>query len=152
MFGVYCDSCGWGCIFIVCHWEGGGINQGRCIEFEGGGWQCCSYLFVSGRTLVYLSHYKRPQFPPKVDFGGPNYRLKASHVASHIDWPSKTLLTVRPAQHDDVLLRRMTTTALGGGQHSKNTKFEKDGGCMTPGSYGDTDPGINNSPPLPFAT
>jgi len=35
--------------------------------------QCCSWLFVAGRTVVYRSHYKRPQFPPKVDFGGPNY-------------------------------------------------------------------------------
>jgi len=36
----------------------------------------------------------------------------ASHVASHVDWPSRTLLTVRPARQDAVLLRRMTTTAL----------------------------------------
>jgi len=33
-------------------------------------------FFVSGRTVVYRSHYKRPQFPPKIDFGGPNYRLQ----------------------------------------------------------------------------
>jgi len=38
--------------------------------------QCCSCLFVSGRTVVYRSHYKRPQFLPKVEFGGPNYRLQ----------------------------------------------------------------------------
>jgi len=75
-------------------------------------WQCCSCLFVSGRTVVYGSHYKRPQFPPKVDYGGPNYRLQASHVASHVDWPSRTLLMVRPARQDAVLLRHMTTTAL----------------------------------------
>jgi len=74
--------------------------------------QCCSCLFVSSRTVVYRSHYKRPQFPPRVDFGGPNYRLHASHVASHVDLPSRTLLTVRPARLDGVLLRRMTTTAL----------------------------------------
>jgi len=51
---------------------------------------------------------------PKVDCGGPSYWLQASHVASHIDWPSRTLLTVRPAWQDAVLLRRMTTrpTAL----------------------------------------
>jgi len=36
--------------------------------------QCCSCLFISSRTVIYRSHYKRPQFPPKVDFGGPNYR------------------------------------------------------------------------------
>jgi len=67
--------------------------------------QCCSCLFVSGRTVVYRSHYKRPQFPPKVCFGDPNYnRLEASHVASHVDWPSRTLLTVRPARQDTVLL------------------------------------------------
>jgi len=38
--------------------------------------QCCSCLFVSGRTVVYRSHFKRPQFPPKIDFGGPNCRLQ----------------------------------------------------------------------------
>jgi len=38
--------------------------------------QCCSCLFVSGRTVVYRSHYIRPQFPPKIDFVGPNYRLQ----------------------------------------------------------------------------
>jgi len=38
--------------------------------------QCCSCLFVSGRTVVYRSYYKRPQFSPKIDFGGPNYRLQ----------------------------------------------------------------------------
>jgi len=26
--------------------------------------------------VVYRSHYKRPQFPPKIDFGGPNYRIQ----------------------------------------------------------------------------
>jgi len=55
--------------------------------------QCCSCLFVFDRTVVHRSQYKRPQFPPKVDFGSPNYRLQASHVASHVDWPSRTLLT-----------------------------------------------------------
>jgi len=74
--------------------------------------QWCSCLFVSGRTVVYRSHYKRPEFPPKVDFGGPNYRLQASHVAYHVDWPRRTLFTVIPARQDAVLLRRMTTTAL----------------------------------------
>jgi len=49
---------------------------------------------IFGRTVVYRSHYKRPQFPPKVDFGGPNNRLQASHVATHVDWHSRTLLTV----------------------------------------------------------
>jgi len=80
-------------------------------------------LFISGWTVVYKSHYKRPQFPPKVEFGGPystwdgiqrlNMRRDtASHVASLVDWPSRTLLTVRPARQDAVLLRCMTTTAL----------------------------------------
>jgi len=87
--------------------------------------QCCSCLFVSGRTVVYRSHYKRPQFPPKVDFGGPNYRL--SHVASHVDWPSRTLLTVRPARQDAVYLRRMTTTALH--FHGWNWSPSKDSYC-----------------------
>jgi len=36
----------------------------------------------------------------------------ASLVASHVDWPSRTLLTVRPARQDAVLLRHVTTTAL----------------------------------------
>jgi len=72
-------------------------------------WSC---LFVSGRTVVYRNRYKRPQFPPKVDFGGPNYRLQASHDASHVDWPSMTLLTVWLARQNGVRLRRMTTTAL----------------------------------------
>jgi len=54
----------------------------------------------------------RPQFPPKIDFGGPNYRLQASHTASNVDWPSRTLLTVRQARQDAVYLRRMTTAAL----------------------------------------
>jgi len=27
-------------------------------------------------TVVYRSRYKRPQFPPKIDFGGPNNRLQ----------------------------------------------------------------------------
>jgi len=53
-----------------------------------------------------------PNFHPKVDFGGPNYKLQASHVASDVDWPGRTLLTVRPARQDGVLQRRMTTTAL----------------------------------------
>jgi len=47
--------------------------------------------------------------------GGPNYTLQASHVASHIDRPSRILLTVRPARQDTVLLHRMTrmiTTTL----------------------------------------
>jgi len=55
--------------------------------------QCCSCLFVSGWTVVYRSHYNRPQFPPKVYFDGPNYRLQESHVASHVDLPSTLLLT-----------------------------------------------------------
>jgi len=44
--------------------------------------QCCSRLFVSGRTVVYRSHYKRPQFTPKIDFGGLNYRLQ--HLMLHL--------------------------------------------------------------------
>jgi len=31
---------------------------------------------------------------------------------SHVDWPSRTLLTVRPARQDAILPRHMTTTAL----------------------------------------
>jgi len=42
------------------------------------------------------------QEPLKVDFGGRNYRIQASHVASHVDSPSRTLLTVRPARQDGV--------------------------------------------------
>jgi len=32
--------------------------------------------------------------------------------ASHVDWPSRTFLTVKPARQDAILPRRMTTTAL----------------------------------------
>jgi len=62
--------------------------------------------------VVSRSNYKWPQFPPKVNFGGPNCRLQASYVVSHVDWPNRTLLMVRPAQQDAVLWRCMTTTAL----------------------------------------
>jgi len=75
-----------------------------CIAYT----QCYSCLFVSGRTVAYRSHFIRPQFPPKVDFGAANSRLQASHLAFHVDWPSRTLLTVRPAWQDGVLPRRMT--------------------------------------------
>jgi len=74
--------------------------------------QCCSCLFVSGRTVVYCSHYKRPQFLPKVDFGGPNYWLQTFHVVSHVDWPTRTMLTVRPARQDAVLLRSIAIAGL----------------------------------------
>jgi len=29
--------------------------------------QCCSCLFASGRTVVYRSHFKQPQFPTKIE-------------------------------------------------------------------------------------
>jgi len=74
--------------------------------------QCCSCLFFTGSTVVYRIHYIRPQFPPEVDFCGPNYRLQASHFVSHVDWPSRTLLMVRQARQDAVLLRHMTITSL----------------------------------------
>jgi len=64
------------------------------------------FLFMAGR---WFTGDKRPQFPPKVDVGGPSYRLQASHIVSHVDWPSRTF---RPARQDAVLPRRMTTTAL----------------------------------------
>jgi len=57
-------------------------------------------LFVSGRTVVYRSHYKRPQFPPKVDFGVPSYRLKRlllrlmltgpAGLCWRLNWPGRT--------------------------------------------------------------
>jgi len=48
----------------------------------------------------------------KFAFDGPNYK-RWRPAASHVDWPiSRTLLTVRPAWQDAVLLRRMTTTVL----------------------------------------
>jgi len=75
-------------------------------------YQCCSCLFVSGRAVVYTIWFTglRPQFPPKINFGGP--KATASHDASHVDRPSRTLLTVRPARQDAVYLRGTTTTAL----------------------------------------
>jgi len=63
--------------------------------------QCCSCLFVSGRTVVYRCHYKRPQFPPKVEVGGPTYRLQRlmlplmltspAGLCWQLDWPGRTL-------------------------------------------------------------
>jgi len=73
-------------------------GRGRCLLIGGGGlyplggvykyhWctlHCtvtlvCSavvvFLFLAGLS-VYRSHYKRPPFLPKVNFGGPNYRLQ----------------------------------------------------------------------------
>jgi len=58
--------------------------------------QCCSCLFVSGRTVIYRSYYKRPQFPPKIDFGGPNYKLQRLLLRLMLTGPAR-LLTVRPA-------------------------------------------------------
>jgi len=37
--------------------------------------QCCSCLFICGRTVVDRNHYKRPQFAPEVFYGGPKYKL-----------------------------------------------------------------------------
>jgi len=49
--------------------------------------------------VVSRSHYKQPQFPPKVDFSGTSYyKLQASHVASHVDWPSRTLQLKQPGR------------------------------------------------------
>jgi len=70
-------------------------------------WQCCSCLFVFGRTVVYRSHYKRPQFPPEVGFGGPNYRLQRLMLLAHQD--SVDGMTGR---HYGALPLQMTTTAL----------------------------------------
>jgi len=50
--------------------------------------QSCSCLFVSGRTVVYRSHYKRPQFPPKIDFGSPNYRLQRLRLRLRLTGPA----------------------------------------------------------------
>jgi len=50
--------------------------------------ECCSCFFVFGRTVVYRSHYKRPQFAPKVDFGGPNYRLQRLLVRLMLTGPA----------------------------------------------------------------
>jgi len=44
--------------------------------------QCCSCLFISGRTVVYWGQYKQPQFPPKIDFSGPNYSYSVSCCVS----------------------------------------------------------------------
>jgi len=67
--------------------------------FEGGQW-------FTGAIII------GPNFHPKFALGGLNYSLQTSHVAFHVDWPSRTLLAAKPAWQDAVLLRRMTTTAL----------------------------------------
>jgi len=69
------------------------------------------FLFLAGLWFTG-ANINGPNFHPKFAFGGPNYSLQASHVASHVDRPSRTLLTGSPAQQDAVLLRRMTTKAL----------------------------------------
>jgi len=82
-----------------------------------------SCLFVCSSTVVYMGHYERPHFPPKVFLAAPTINVgyrnsNRRHAASHVDWPSRILLTVRPARQDAVLLRHMTTTvtALGSRQ------------------------------------
>jgi len=52
------------------------VGGGHCSICPTVYYQCCSCLFVSGRTVVYRGQYKRPQFPLKIDFGSPNYNLQ----------------------------------------------------------------------------
>jgi len=66
------------------------------------------FLFLAGLWLR-RAIINGPDFHPKFTMAVStiSYRRPA---ASHIDRPSRTLLTVRPAWQDAVLLRRMTTT------------------------------------------
>jgi len=56
---------------------------------------------------------KWPQFPKTQKFAlAAPIISNRRPAASHVDCPKQTLLTVRPARQDAVLLRRMTNTAL----------------------------------------
>jgi len=69
------------------------------------------FLFLAGLWFTG-GIINGPNFQPKLTLAAPTIGYSRSLVASHVDWPSRTLLMVRPAQQDAVLLRRMTTTAL----------------------------------------
>jgi len=98
-----------------------------------------SCLFVCSSTVVYMGHYERPHFPPKVFLAAPTINVgyrnsNRRHAASHVDWPSRILLTVRPARQVAFYLRRMTTTALEmseTGEDSIFTHWDSDGRHQT---------------------
>jgi len=86
-----------------------------------GHWQCFSWLFVSDRTVLTGAIINGPNFYPKLILEAKTIIGYRRPAASHVDRPSRTLLTDRTALQDVVLLRRMTTTALVTGQlPSKN--------------------------------
>jgi len=77
-------------------------------------------LILAGLWFTEAAPINGPNFHPKLTLAAPSIgytAATASHVASHVDWPSRTLLTVRAARQDAVYLRRMTTTALGSSRH-----------------------------------
>jgi len=69
------------------------------------------FLFMAGLWFTEAI-INGPNSHTKLTLAAPTigYSSTASHVASHVDWPSRTLMTVRPALQDAVYLRRMTTT------------------------------------------
>jgi len=84
---------------------------------------CLGYLFnsVPSAVVVFLflaglwftgAIINGPNFHPKFNLAAPTIATGVYNVASHVDWPSRTLVTVRPPRQDVVLLRRMTTPAL----------------------------------------
>jgi len=85
--------------------------RGGCRGRVGVGSAVVVFLFLAG---LWFSEavINGPNFHPKSTLAAPPLAATASHVASHVDWPSRTLLTVRPARQDAVYLRHMTTTAL----------------------------------------
>jgi len=116
--------------------------------------QCCSCFFYSGRTVVYRNHYKRPQFSLKVYFGGRNYRLQASHVASHVDWPSRTLYRrhYKPAASHDNYSTAATTAVAGTAAHlhSLRTLPPPPGLMMAPPLLGGDKQGCTSKQPFYF--
>jgi len=68
------------------------------------------FLYLAGLWCT-KANINGPCFHPKFTLAAQTIGYRRS-AASHVDWPSRTLLTVRPARQDAVLQRRMTTTAL----------------------------------------
>jgi len=73
------------------------------------------FLFLAGLWFTGAI-INGPNFQPKLTLVAPTIgyrRLMLRELSFHVDWPSRTLLTVRPARQDGVLPRRMTITVPG---------------------------------------
>jgi len=90
--------------------RGGGKGRARGLR-TGVASAAVVFFFLAGLSFTGAI-INGPNFHSKFALEAPtiDYRRPA---ASHVDWPSRTLLTFRPARQDAVLLRRMITTALG---------------------------------------